>query len=112
MALALTSAVLGVPVRRELAMTGEITLRGKVLPIGGVREKVLAAQRSGIKTMLLPVKNEKDLEEIQANVLKEVEFHFVEQMDEVLDYALVSKPVFSRVLPKQKKHKKSEEAEE
>ncbi len=111
MALALTSAVLGVPVRRELAMTGEITLRGKVLPIGGVREKVLAAQRSGIKTMLLPVKNEKDLEEIQANVLKEVEFHFVEQMDEVLDYALVSKPVFSRVLPKGKKHKKSEEEE-
>jgi ATP-dependent Lon protease len=109
MALALTSAVLGVPVHHELAMTGEITLRGKVLPIGGVREKVLAAQRSGIKTMLLPAKNEKDLEEIQANVRKELEFHFVEQMDEVLDYGLVSKPIFIRVLPKSRKHKKDEE---
>ena len=109
MALALTSAVLGVPVRRELAMTGEITLRGKVLPIGGVREKVLAAQRSGIKTMLLPAKNEKDLEELQANVREAIEFHFVEQMDEVLDYGLVSKPIFSRVMPKQRKRKKTEE---
>lgn len=110
-ALALTSAVLGVPVRHELAMTGEITLRGKVLPIGGVREKVLAAQRSGIKTMLLPAKNEKDLEELQANVREALEFHFVEQMDEVLDYALVSKPVFSRVMPKHKRRKKSEDDE-
>jgi len=109
MALALTSAVLGVPVRRELAMTCEITLRGKVLPIGGVREKVLAAQRSGIKTMLLPAKNEKDLEELQANVREAIEFHFVEQMDEVLDYGLVSKPIFSRVMPKQRKRKKTEE---
>ena len=109
MALALTSAVLGVPVRRELAMTGEITLRGKVLPIGGVREKVLAAQRSGIKTMLLPAKNEKDLQELQANVREAIEFHFVEQMDEVLDYGLVSKPIFSRVMPKQRKRKKTEE---
>ncbi|HSN94409.1 MAG TPA: endopeptidase La [Anaerolineaceae bacterium] len=108
MALALTSAVLGLPVRRELAMTGEITLRGKVLPIGGVREKVLAAQRSGIKTMLLPAKNEKDLEELQANVREALEFHFVEQMDEVLDYGLVSKPIFSRVMPKQRKRKKTE----
>ncbi len=111
MALALTSAVLGVPVRRELAMTGEITLRGKVLPIGGVREKVLAAQRSGIKTMLLPAKNEKDLEEINTDIRKELEFHFVEQMDEVLEYALVSKPIFSRVMPKAKKRKKPEDGE-
>ncbi|MEA4812778.1 MAG: endopeptidase La [Anaerolineaceae bacterium] len=109
MALAMTSAVLGVPVRRELAMTGEITLRGRVLPIGGVREKVLAAQRSGIKTMLLPSKNEKDLEEIQQNVRKELQFHFVEQMDEVLEFGLLSKPLFSRVLSSHKKRKKDEQ---
>jgi ATP-dependent Lon protease len=78
-----------VPVRNDLAMTGEITLRGRVLPIGGLKEKVLAAHRGGIKTVLLPKENEKDLDEIPQQVLKNVTLIQVEQMDEVLKQALV-----------------------
>ena len=70
-------------------MTGEITLRGNVLPIGGVKEKVLAAHRAGIKVVLLPEDNRKDLEEIPENVRKVMEFHFVSRIEEVLKHALL-----------------------
>jgi len=88
MATALTSALTHRPVRKEVAMTGEITLRGRVLPIGGLREKVLAAHRAGIKTVILPKKNTKDLVEVPKDVLAALNFVYVEQMDEVLEVAL------------------------
>jgi len=89
LATALISSVLCVPVRHEVAMTGEVTLRGRVLQIGGVREKVLAAHRSGLKTMILPSKNEKDLVDIPQAILKEMEFIFVDHMDQVTQAAIV-----------------------
>jgi len=76
------------PIKDKLAMTGEITLRGKVLPVGGIKEKILAARRAGIKIVVLPRKNEKDLEEVTQIVKKDLKFYFVEQIDEVIDYAL------------------------
>ncbi len=85
---ALSSLMLQLPVRARLAMTGEITLRGRVLPIGGVKEKTLAAARAGIKTVLLPKQNERDLEEVSPEVKKRLKFHFVENVDEVLELAL------------------------
>ncbi|HSR66376.1 MAG TPA: endopeptidase La [Acidobacteriota bacterium] len=88
MATTIVSALTGIPVRRDVAMTGEITLRGNVLPIGGVKEKVLAAHRAGIKTVLLPKENEKNLKDIPKSVKKELEIRLVESMDEVLDIAL------------------------
>ena len=72
-------------------MTGEITLRGRVLEIGGVKEKVIAAHRAGIKTVILPKNNKKDLEDIPKIVQKELDFHFVEEIDEVLQVALSRK---------------------
>ncbi|MDP2662912.1 MAG: endopeptidase La [Dehalococcoidia bacterium] len=90
MAAALISALTNRAVRRDVAMTGEITLRGRVLPIGGLKEKVLAAHRAGIKTFILPSKNEKDLTEIPADVKREVEFVFVDGMVEVLKTALLA----------------------
>jgi ATP-dependent Lon protease len=89
MATALVSALTKYPVRHDLAMTGEVTLRGRVLPIGGLKEKVLAAHRGGIKTVLIPAENEKDILEIPANVLKTVELVLVDHMDAVLRRALV-----------------------
>jgi ATP-dependent Lon protease len=89
MATSLVSALMKIPVRNDLAMTGEITLRGAVLPIGGLKEKVLAAHRAGIKTVLIPAENEKDIEEIPATVLKTVELELVGHMDQVLKKALV-----------------------
>ena len=71
-------------------MSGEVTLRGKVLPVGGVREKVLAARRAGVKTVLLPAHNEKDLVDVPAKLLQDIEVHFVEHVDDVLTLALVS----------------------
>ena len=88
LATALISALARVPVRRDVAMTGEITLRGKVLPIGGVKEKVLAAHRAGIKNLLLPKDNEKDLADIPKNVLDAMNLYLVSSMDEVLKHAL------------------------
>jgi ATP-dependent Lon protease len=89
MATAITSALLKIPVRSNLAMTGEITLRGRVLPIGGLKEKILAAHRGGIKTVLIPKENEKDIKEIPPKILNSVELVLVEHMDEVLRKALV-----------------------
>ncbi|MDP2935317.1 MAG: endopeptidase La [Dehalococcoidia bacterium] len=89
MATALISALTNRPVRREVAMTGEITLRGRVLPIGGLKEKVLAAHRAGIKTFVLPRKNQKDLVDVPADVKRELSFIFVEEMEEVLNNALL-----------------------
>ncbi len=88
LATALVSALSQVPVRKDVAMTGEITLRGKVLPIGGVKEKVLGAHRAGLKTILLPRDNEKDLADIPKNVLDTLDIYMVDTMDEVLKIAL------------------------
>lgn len=88
MATALASALTNRRTRREVAMTGEITLRGRVLPIGGVKEKVLAAHRAGVKTIILPQENKKDIEEIPQKVKGKLEFVFVEHMDQVLAKAL------------------------
>ena len=93
MATAMISALTRRPVRRDVAMTGEITLRGKVLPIGGLKDKVLAAHRAGITTMVVPRKNEKDLVEIPARVRRQLTFVLVEDMSEVLDTALLAEPV-------------------
>jgi ATP-dependent Lon protease len=89
MATAIASALLKVPVRKDLAMTGEITLRGRVLPIGGLKEKVLAAHRGLIKEVLIPKENAKDIKEIPGKILKGVELILVEHMDEVLKQALL-----------------------
>ncbi len=88
MAVALASALLRVPVRSDVAMTGEITLRGRVLPVGGIKDKVLAAQRAGIRKVILPRDNEKDLEEIPPEVLSKLEILWAATMDEVLGLAL------------------------
>jgi ATP-dependent Lon protease len=88
MATALVSALAGVPVRRDVAMTGEITLRGRVLPIGGLKEKVIAAHRGKVRTVLIPEENEKDMQEIPKAITKDLTFHTVCHMDEVLRLAL------------------------
>ncbi|GBD27620.1 Lon protease 2 [bacterium HR30] len=88
LATSLASLLTGRLVRHDVAMTGEITLRGKVLPVGGIKEKVLGARRAGINTVILPKRNEKDLEEVPESVRKEMNFVFVETIDEVLRYAL------------------------
>ncbi|MBD3265811.1 endopeptidase La, partial [bacterium] len=90
MSVAIASAAMNVPIRKDVAMTGEITLSGLVLPIGGVKEKVLAAHRAGIKSIILPAKNEKDLEDIDKTIRKEMEFNCVENIDEVLEISLKS----------------------
>ena len=87
-AASLASLLTARPVRSDVAMTGEITLRGKVLPVGGIKEKVLAARRAGIKTVILPRRNESDLEDIPEEARKEMEFVFVDTVDEVLRHAL------------------------
>ncbi len=101
-AVALISALSGRPVRRDVAMTGEITLRGRVLPIGGLREKLVAAYRAGIKTLVLPKKNQKDLVEVPRRVLKGLNLVPVERMDEVLETALLPAPPARRRTPAHK----------
>ncbi len=93
----LTSLLTNRKVKKHLAMTGEITLRGAVLPVGGIKEKVLAAYRAGIKTILLPAWNRKDLEDIPANVKKQISFHFINDMMDVVKLAL--EPVKEKKLP-------------
>lgn len=85
---ALASLLIDTPLRPDLAMTGEITLRGKVLPVGGIREKVLAAHRAGVTTVILPKRNEADLSDVPANVKEALRFHFVDVIDEVFEHAL------------------------
>ena len=89
MCTAIISTLTGIPVRKDVAMTGEISLRGKVLPVGGIREKVMAAHRAGIKKVLLPAENERDIEEIPKNVRKQLEFVLLNTVDEALEHALV-----------------------
>ena len=113
MATALVSVMTGIPVRADVAMTGEITLRGKVLAIGGLKEKLLAAHRGGIRTVIIPKENEKDLREIPENIQENLEIIPVEWIDEVLDVALESKPeplvgeIVSKEEPQIKKDGKS-----
>jgi ATP-dependent Lon protease len=90
---AIVSVMTGIPVRRDVAMTGEITLRGRILPIGGLKEKLLAAGRGGMKTVLIPEENAKDLVEISDSIKKDLEIVPVSRMDEVLTRALVTPPV-------------------
>ena len=95
---AMVSVLTGIPVRADVAMTGEITLRGEVLPIGGLKEKLLAAHRGGIKTVLIPEENVKDLKEIPDNVKNKLDIHPVKWIDQVLELALERKP---EALPEQ-----------
>jgi ATP-dependent Lon protease len=87
------SAITGIEVRRDVAMTGEITLRGRVLPIGGLKEKLLAAQRGGLSTVLIPKENEKDLADIPDNVKSNLKIVPVSMVDEALSAALVREPM-------------------
>ena len=89
MTTALVSAVTGVPVRQDLAMTGEVTLRGRVLPIGGLKEKSMAAYKHGIATVIIPKLNEPDVEECDAAVRENVNFVSVESLQDVLKYAII-----------------------
>jgi ATP-dependent Lon protease len=95
-ATALISALSQRAVYKHVAMTGEITLRGRVLPIGGLKEKILAAHRAGLTTMLIPKKNKKDLVDVPKKVQREMQFVFVERMDQVLPVALMNKRVARR----------------
>jgi len=88
----LVSAFTGIPVLRDVGMTGEITLRGRVLPVGGLKEKLLAAKRAGLKKVVLPEKNKKDLEDIPANILKDLKLEFVENIDDVISHTLEKYP--------------------
>ena len=110
MTTAIVSALTKIPVRADVAMTGEITLRGEVLPIGGLKEKLLAAHRGEIKTVLIPKENEKDLSEIPKNIKQKLEIIPVQWIDEVFQVALVNMPephsdsdVVSSVASKRKK---------
>jgi ATP-dependent Lon protease len=89
---ALISLLTGIKVRHDVAMTGEITLRGRVLPIGGLKEKVLAAHRAGIKRIIVPERNRADLEEVPKEVIDELQFFFVSRMEQVLEAALEHMP--------------------
>jgi ATP-dependent Lon protease len=100
LATSIVSALTRKPVKRDIAMTGEITLRGRILPIGGLKEKILAAHRGEIKKVLIPFENKKDLEEIPKRILKRVEIVLVEHMDSVLEEALILKKGESLFAPK------------
>jgi len=100
MVTAMVSALTGIPVRADVAMTGEVSLRGHVMPIGGLKEKMLSALRGGIKTVLIPLENKKDLEEIPDNVKSQLEIVICEHIDQVLEKALVSQPKANKEKPK------------
>lgn len=89
MCVAMISTLMGIPVRKDVAMTGEVTLRGNVLPVGGIKEKVLAAHRAGVRTVLLPFENERDIDEIPENVREQMNFVLIKNVDEALKEALV-----------------------
>ena len=93
LATALISAFTGRPIRRDVSMTGEITLRGRVLPVGGVREKALAARRAGVGTFILPRKNERDLLDIPEHLRRDVQFVLVDRIEQVIETALLPAPV-------------------
>ncbi|MFN2397205.1 MAG: endopeptidase La [Gemmatimonadaceae bacterium] len=112
MSTALVSAMSGRPVRKDVAMTGEITLRGRVLPIGGVKEKVLGAHRAGITTIILPKDNEADLEDIPEEVRNVLEFHCLETLDQVFEIALVPQDQPVADIPKTMMEEAEEAAEE
>jgi ATP-dependent Lon protease len=112
MATAIVSALTGRPVFRHVGMTGEITLRGRVLPIGGVREKVLAAHRAGLKTVLLPEKNVKDLVDLPKTARSELKIIPVKHMDDVLKIALATEPIIEPPRPKRQKTEEQNEEEQ
>jgi ATP-dependent Lon protease len=111
MCTSIVSALTAIPVRSDVAMTGEITLRGEVLPIGGLKEKLLAALRGGITTVLIPDENRKDLAEMPANILENLKIHPVKWIDEVLELALTHKPAPLPAAPKAEVSKDTEEAD-
>ncbi|MGC8810569.1 MAG: S16 family serine protease, partial [bacterium] len=112
MATSLISALTRIPVRKDVAMTGEITLRGRVLPIGGLKEKTLAALRAKIKNIIIPEQNRKDLEEIPAYIRRKVNYYFVKNMDEILKIALVpQKAETATEFPKEGKEEKKDRLE-
>jgi len=103
MGTAIASALTGRPVNRKFAMTGEVTLRGRVLPIGGLKEKTLAAKRLGIRSLIVPKRNKKDLEDIPKYIKKDMKFVFAETMDDVLKHALLNKPASAKKATAKKK---------
>ena len=112
MATAIVSVMTGIPVRHDVAMTGEVTLRGRILPIGGLKEKLLAALRGGIKTVLIPEDNAKDIVEIPESVKSGLEIIPVSRMEQVLTHALVRQPVaieWDEPLPKRTPARPGEE---
>ncbi|MGH8500053.1 MAG: S16 family serine protease, partial [Methylococcales bacterium] len=113
MCTALVSALTQIPVRSNVAMTGEITLRGEILPIGGLKEKLLAAHRGGITTVLIPDENEKDLIEIPKNIKQNLQIQCVRWIDQVLEYALLYLPTplgNAKEMPVDEKKKAAEKA--
>ena len=98
----LVSLLKGIPVKEKVAMTGEITLRGNVLPIGGVKEKVTAAHRSGIKEVILPAHNRKDLEDVPDHVAKDLTFYFAKEIKDVLKVAIPG--IFKKVKKSNNSH--------
>jgi ATP-dependent Lon protease len=108
MCTALVSALTRIPVLADVAMTGEITLRGKVLPIGGLKEKLLAAHRGGMRMVLIPKENEKDLSEIPKNIIRKLDVRPVSTIDEVLALALTELPKGERMIAEGESARKSE----
>jgi ATP-dependent Lon protease len=108
---ALVSLLTGIKVRHDVAMTGEITLRGRVLPIGGLKEKVLAAHRAGIKRIIVPERNRADLEEVPKEVVDELQFFFVARMEQVLEAALERMPEPAEVTEEASKDGEKKEAD-
>ena len=91
-AISMISVLTGIPVRCDVAMTGEISLRGRIMPIGGLKEKLLAASRGGIKKVLIPIENKKDLKDVDEEIKNDIEIVLVTHLDDVIEHALESKP--------------------